>query len=544
MIRTLTAVLLVAACSSPPSEDLCEVDTTTAAVEVQDRKVIGAGAEYDADGTLRGRDDELRRSQKSRREVAWRIVDKVLTPVPLAEVSAQIPAWQTWYGKDDLDRLFKHLYAGLGPDGRKARARFADDALDDAFGWNVTSVEELESWPVERWLGYLGQLDDPEVIASVGGLAPIAYSPSAARHVLASYPEILSCLRGGVPPAFVDTPGEATRQVVRAPVALARCTDRSFGPYFVAGDETLSAVLVAAETHAQVTVRGEGGILCNTAAGTPCEAPGPGTFYVDVSAETEAVDGVLDIRYGASTPPWAACLQGAFPLDSVVVKASWRRAQFGLRLPTYETSAPWLSWLLDPDNLADWGSGEDQADPGPEQIYTQRTPGGNTYRLAAMHIMTKELDHWTWITVWWSREPDTDFGADRPAGLDGVWRNYKMCVATAYDEGDPDPTGGFAGTLGAALAATHGGVGAPSWCSNPYLELGEGNADTNCIGCHQHGLTGAVVQDILADADSFPAHGKTLLRNNFPSDYSWAVDAGDRLGGMFANVVDYYDSFE
>ena len=31
-------------------------------------------------------------------------------------------------------------------------------------------------------------------------------------------------------------------------------------------------------------------------------------------------------------------------------------------------------------------------------------------------------------------------------------------------------------TLGDAIEAVNGGAGAPSWCSNPYLELGEHNA--------------------------------------------------------------------
>src|SRR5690606_23299611 len=188
--------------------------------------------------------------------------------------------------------------------------------------------------------------------------------------------------------------------------------------------------------------------------------------------------------------------------------------------------------------------------PGPDDIYTLRLASGNTYRLAGLHIMTKELDHWLWITLWWSPAPHDDFGADRPAAIEalgGPWRNYKMCVVTAFEERDPDPWGGFAHTapsLGRALAAVHGGAGAPSWCSNPYLERGAGNAATNCIGCHQHGGTGLRSEEILSDAARFPAHGRTVLRNNFPADYSWATDAGDRLGQLFADEVAYYDAAE
>ena len=90
-----------------------------------------------------------------------------------------------------------------------------------------------------------------------------------------------------------------------------------------------------------------------------------------------------------------------------------------------------------------------------------RLAAGSRFRLAGMHIRTRELDHWLNITLWWSPTPDTDFGADRPAAvrsLGGPWSSYKMCVATDYDEHDPDPTGGFsqsAPSLGAALRAVH-----------------------------------------------------------------------------------------
>ena len=70
----------------------------------------------------------------------------------------------------------------------------------------------------------------------------------------------------------------------------------------------------------------------------------------------------------------------------------------------------------------------------------------------------------------------------RIAALPGPWRHYKMCTAVGFDERDPDPEGGYSGTaptLAQALAAVHRGAGAPSWCSNPYLERGAGNAGSD-----------------------------------------------------------------
>jgi hypothetical protein len=131
--------------------------------------------------------------------------------------------------------------------------------------------------------------------------------------------------------------------------------------------------------------------------------------------------------------------------------------------------------------------------------------------------------------------------ADRPAALAaGPWRYYKMCVVTAFRERDADPRGGLTGSLADALAVAHAGAGGPSWCSNPMIELGHGNAASNCVGCHQHGGTALSSEAILADDTLFPDNGRTQLRNNFPDDYSWAVTAGDRLGRMFADQVEYW----
>src|SRR5690606_4658353 len=173
-------------------------------------------------------------------------------------------------GRDDASRLFQRLFKDLDPADRSARARFTDDALDQAFGWNVHAVEEMSSWPDDRWREYLASFDSQEKVAGLGGVGRVAYSPSAARHLLASYPGILECLAGGVPAPFVDGPAEQTRRMVREPIALAGCETRSLGPYFVASGETLRAILDAGGGGLAVRSR-EGVTLCEGGASQPCQ---------------------------------------------------------------------------------------------------------------------------------------------------------------------------------------------------------------------------------------------------------------------------------
>lgn len=240
-----------------------------------------------------------------------------------------------------------------------------------------------------------------------------------------------------------------------------------------------------------------------------------------------------------------SCLASEFPDAAVLVKASWQRADLKIPMPVFDTSDAGLARRLSSAHRFSWGLEDAQADPTSDAIYTLRLPNGNAFRLAGLHIMSKELEQWFWITLWWSPDANRDFGADRPRDLPAPFDNYKLCTVMTFTEGDPDPGGGFDAdlpSLAGALRATYAGVGGPTWCSNPYIEAGDGNAATNCIGCHQHAGTALRSEDILANAMAFPEFGRTELLTEFPSDYVFAVNQGDDLGAMFQETEDHFSS--
>ena len=174
----------------------------------------------------------------------------------------------------------------------------------------------------------------------------------------------------------------------------------------------------------------------------------------------------------------------------------------------------------------------------PQNVYTiTLQPSGRTYRLMGLHIATKELRHWSWVTLWWSDRPTTDFGEDRPASVLGPWANYKMCVVTDYNETSADPAAEFQArgqpSLASAVNSAHGVAGPFTWCSNPYIEQGRGNSRGNCIGCHQHAGANEnpdlIFLDDPADPNNqkrrelFPESARKKVREIFPSDYLWSV---------------------
>ena len=248
-----------------------------------------------------------------------------------------------------------------------------------------------------------------------------------------------------------------------------------------------------------------------------------------------------------ATPPasdanFTNCFSREMQTDAAVAKASWRRNDDLVTegLPIADTSAATLRARL-ARTIDDGGWQEHDlpmAPAGRDDAYTVELSGGERYALVGMHLITKELRHWVWVTLWWSPRADEDFGQDRPAEIGGPWRSYKMCVVTDFDEKDPDPRGGFDGSLGDALEATHG---TSTWCSNAFIEKGAHNAGTNCIGCHQHAGDTSELASVLNDEQRFPRTGRARVRAGFPADYSWAFatpDSPDDKGRLQKMVRD------
>jgi hypothetical protein len=560
----LAVAIAVAACADPAEPDriaACRLGAdpggaTARAIQgvaVQDRKAVGLAAEYSPDLGLAAREDELERSQVARRAAAWEAVRRALEPVPLAapELAGAlggqpaIPAWHTWYGRDDFERVWKRQYRALAPADRRARA-----PIDVAAGlaWNAIALDGDPAWPEARYLEYLAAVDTADEARGLGGISRVGYSPAALGHLAASYAQLHRCRLDPEPPAYSAAPAHPGRRVVeRVGIEVGACEWRALDP-ILAGDGAVRVgargpgadavdVLVrrgAAPTPDAYDCRARGGTRDR-----PCEVAGGGPIYVAALGEAAAAVEV-ELDYVAADVAAPTCLSREMPRAAALVKAEWQRAFPGDGIAAYDTSAGALAAQLAAG--AEWAPAA-VADPSPESIYTVQLPSGARFRMPALHLMTKELDHWLWITLWWSPAPDTDFGADRPraiAELPGPWRHYKMCAVTSYVEQDRDPRGGAAGTLGDALAATYRGAGGPSWCSSPYLEQGAGNAATNCIGCHQHGGTALRAEQILGG----PARGSTRARNNFFTDYLWAVrgGAGDDLSALVQAEIDYWDA--
>lgn len=535
----LLGLLGLLACGDNHTDKAAACGVASSASTIEDRYAVGEAAPYAADLGLAARDAELGGSIAARRQAAWQVVERVTAPVPISELG-ELPAWRTWYARDDFERVFKTLYRALTPEQRAARAPLDVQA---GFAANATALESDPAWTPQRFDDYVAAIDTPEKLQGLGGTPRVAYSGGAMGHLVGSYAKQDACRVAADPDPFSTDPMREGRAVTqREDAAVAACELRVLGPV-LAGHAPVSVALrgdgdldLYVRRGAPPTLDDYDCISDGDAADESCEVDGDGPVYVAVFGSS-AGTGEVAIDYVTEDVRDPACLDGELPRDAVVVKSDWRRQFSGETIPVFSTDAATLSSTL--DGAAQW-TATGAADPTPSEIFTIELPTGARFRMPALHVMSKELDHWLWITLWYSPSPDDDFGADRPASITGPWRNYKMCVATTYVEGDADPRGGQPGTLGDSLAAVHTGAGGPTWCSNPYLEEGKGNAATNCIGCHQHGGTARTPEAILED----PHHGATRTRNNFFTDYLWVVKGGngEDLSSIVQAEIDFWDA--
>lgn len=505
-------------CKSSRAGSTDESDTKA---ELGDRYLAGAGIKYPEHPLRAGM------SMKERRDAAWKIVAKVTRQVDIARgvdqaTTQKVPVFQTWYSAAEFQQMLTLFYKRLqDPDFEAVRAAAWKASPNDV---TLAGVEPFPDSMLEgAFERYVGEVRK--------GMIPGWSEEDLAEHF-----------------QKFETASDDTRIGVHEQIGL---TNK--------GLVVFSPALIEHYLKNYSTIYRRCGLM------TP-------SGFSDPAAP------------GLSTENFTQCFADEFPANSVAIKTTWAKVEDRDGNPSplvyFDTSANGLAAALgtvpvSAGGLATEGRGlpteAGTTAAGPDDIMTvtlRNSDGPVNYRMTGMHIITKELRHWTWVSLWWSPDPTSDFGADRPPeaeGIRGVFRNYKMCVVTDFAETDQDPGGAYrrdprTETLAASLDASHAASAPYTWCSNPYIEIGHGNVRTNCIGCHQHAGSSVVnaktfydaCPDPLREGESlrecqdrmtkarvqFPFYGRSLVRQNFPADYLYTFNQpDDNVLGRIRRVI-------
>jgi mono/diheme cytochrome c family protein len=140
---------------------------------------------------------------------------------------------------------------------------------------------------------------------------------------------------------------------------------------------------------------------------------------------------------------------------------------------------------------------------------------GDVMILAGLHIITKEVNQWTWNTYWWARGEARDaegYGKDRPK-LKEPWSNYVMAASL-------NPARALAG--GAAGNAVFNPY-QESQLQNPRIDSttkGLGGLASNCLSCHQRA---AYPITDSPDLITLPGNDPTDLTNRITTEFLWSI---------------------
>ncbi|MFW5920940.1 MAG: hypothetical protein ACOCUS_03815, partial [Polyangiales bacterium] len=325
--------------------------------DVFGRSLSGVAAPYDADESLREQEERLETEMGFRREVGWDIVGRVLDPVPL-----------------------------LG---------LAEEAEDEP----EVELPDGEVPQVPRWSTWYGVDDFKRIF----------------QHL---YEGLGTDGRARRQPFSDEQLDEAFEEAARAAERSSRWPLERYLHYV---DRLGGCPEGVSE---QECARSRQSKFSGAASGNARITYSPATVrhlldnYAEIVECLDTLDELSMDAEPADPDNFTACFEKEFPSDAVLVKAQWVRADLGMDMPAYDTDAETLEHLTSDESSNDWGDGDRRVDPGGEDVFTIETRNGDVYRLAGLHIMTKETRHWMWVTLFWSDAPDSDFGEDRPAWLE------------------------------------------------------------------------------------------------------------------------------
>lgn len=364
------------------------------------------------------------------RETAWALWSDLNGSV--VRERAEFVKWQTWYSKEDLQRIFHHLYEGLSKEERRARASFTPAQIEAGFVFHDKEQFLSPAWKQDSFESWFAKYDSDAKKSSLPGMNKVLMNKTALVFFLKNYAAIDRCMK---------------------------------------------------------------------ALDSPCPA--------------------LEV------PAYAAFL-----------KTAWRRGQDDFLLPYYQTDR-----LAEQFAAPEWQS---QFAKIPEEgtSYRIETASGQLFHLAGVHLSLKLRSSWFWTSLWLDQKAERD-PAIKAAGLAPLWEHYRLCSINGFHGlAKSDSSSAFE----SAIARNEQRLGA-SWCSNPYLEGGPNNQQTNCIGCHQHAgspWTDADFQDHLQNHLALltqkPSTPSPMVST---SDLVWSLFNGpEPFASFITQEVDYFDVYD
>ena len=496
-MHILKSLLFISSALGLVSCENLMVDPSEIKADQTGRQLVGPARDYvPSSKSMEQLASEVNYSMQKRRQLGWDIMEKVISPVSTGVEGQTIPLWMTWYDEKEVQSI---LSRGIGDLG----AESGDKGLTSVQSRQVLEAHDSDREGInsESFATLLESLKDADqaIINGAGadqmeGLrrtGAVGFSPAFARHLLENYKDIARCdmTQAGISPADLDLTGADS---------FSECMVE-FGT---------DSVMIKASWQ---LVEASNGDRCRIEAYDYSSD----SWMSATKAMTEFTsEGVVDVypflRLENMLPPEGPVDVNPECGDSTLVSPRQVRGRY------VEV-------------------------PESDKIFTVQTRGNDRipakkWALRALHIVTKETREWVWASFAWSPDDqkNLDLGSDRPQSIPAPWSNYKLTIASGFEEKDPTPWFGANGEVIETLKSIYqnriewanheAGRMIPQWATDPHIEIGD--PDSNCIGCHQ---------DPFRIRDG--VEGSQKHRMNFPSDFSFQIAEGAGVGRFRSEII-------
>jgi hypothetical protein len=241
--------------------------------------------------------------------------------------------------------------------------------------------------------------------------------------------------------------------------------------------------------------------------------------------------------------PGISCEFAEFPPGSILLKTTWRRQDENFSIPLFPSHPAEFHELI--THGTSWADSQWRPAPNAplttDRGYWLKTSQNNLFLLAGMHVAFHHNDGWFWSSLWFCHDEPCPLGLD--SSSTPYLNDYQMCAVSDFAASRyPRPNAAKLDPgLQQYIRTLSEEFSTESWCSNPYLELGSHNHQTNCIGCHQYAgrpWQEAQFRQLLA---ANPRR-RTDSSTDEPSHMVWSLNFGaNALANQIGPIIEAFD---
>jgi hypothetical protein len=189
---TLMCVMIVAVACKPT------VDRSVTKTSREARYLIGSAEDIKPEILAAIDESRLTKDWAYQRETSWALWTDLTQSVERDRAS--FVKWQTWYSKEDLQRIFRQVYSSMSKEERASRKAFSANQIEAGLKYHDQQQFLDPSWNTKTFEAWFAKFDSEAKKTSIAGLNKVLMNKAALIFFLNNYRAIDACTRAEVKP--------------------------------------------------------------------------------------------------------------------------------------------------------------------------------------------------------------------------------------------------------------------------------------------------------------------------------------------------------